>query len=159
MNEINEDLIYKQFEDYSYDIMNRTFNKLLKRKEKDEKKASKVREEKFNEAIKELLEICPQVSMIPVGESYQCYEECYDTNDFDSIYELTYDNLSDEAIPKQYDDMTIGTYKRMMKLWEIACKNSPIVYEEFDGDYCTRAHVSLYYFDRESNKIKETNEF
>lgn len=159
MNEINEDLIYKQFEEYSYDIMNRTFNKLLKRKEKDEKKASKVREEKFNEAIKELLEICPQVSMIPVGENYQCFEECYDTNDFDSIYELTYDNLSDEAIPKQYDDMTIGTYKRMMELWEVACKNSPIVYEEFDGDYCTRAHVSLYYFDRESNKIKETNEF
>ena len=158
MNEINEDLIYKQFEDYSYDIMNRTFNKLLKRKEKDEKKANKVREEKFNEAIKELLEICPQVSMIPVGESYQCYEECYDTNDFDRIYELTYDNLSDEAIPKQYDDMTIDTYKRMMELWKVACKNSPIVYEEFDGDYCTRAHVSLYYYDRESNKIKETDE-
>ena len=159
MKDIDENLIYKQFEDYSYDIMNRTFNKLLKRKEKDEKKASKVREEKFNEAIKELLEICPQVSMIPVGESYQCYEECYDTNDFDRIYKLTYDNLSDEAVPKQYDDMTIGTYKRMMELWEVACKNSPIVYEEFDGDYCTRAHVSLYYFDRESNKIKETNEF
>ena len=33
MNEINEDLIYKQFEDYSYDIMNKTFSKLLKRKE------------------------------------------------------------------------------------------------------------------------------
>ena len=59
------------------------------------------------------------------------------------IYELTYDNLSDEAVPKQYDDMTIATYKRMMELWEVACKNSPIVYEEYDGDYCTRAHVSL----------------
>ena len=104
MNEINEDLIYKQFEEYSYDIMNRTFNKLLKRKEKDEKKASKVREEKFNEAIKELLEICPQVSMIPVGESYQYGEECYDTNDFDRIYESTYYNLSDKAVPKQYDE-------------------------------------------------------
>ena len=159
MKEINEDVIYKQFEDYSLDIMKKTFNKLLKRKEKDEKKASKIREDKFDAAIKELLEICPQVNMIPVGESYQCYEECYDTNDFDSIYELTYDNLSDEAVPKQYDDMTIGTYKRMMELWEIACKNSPIVYEEFDGDYCTRLHVSLYYFDRESNEIKETNEF
>ena len=159
MNEINEDLIYKQFENYSYDIMNRTFNKLLKRKEKDEKKASKVREEKFNEAIKELLEICPQVSMIPVGESYQYHEDCYDTNDFDEIYELTYDNLSDKAVPKQYDDMTIGTYKRMMELWKVACKNSPIVYEEHNGDYCEFCHVSLYYYDRESNKIKETNEF
>lgn len=159
MKNIDEDLIYKQFEGCSYDIMNKTFSKLLKRKEKDEKKTSKVREEKFNEAIKELLEICPQVNMIPVGKSYQYHEDCYDTNDFDEIYELTYEKFEDKAIPKEYVDMSNDTYKRMLKLWEIACKNSPIVYEEFDGDYCTRPHVSLYYFDRESNKIKKTNEF
>lgn len=159
MKEIDEDLIYKQFEDYSYDIMDKTFSKLLKRKQKDEKKASKVREEKFNEAIKELLEICPQVNMIPIGESYQYHEDCYDTNDFDEIYELACDNLKNEAIPKQYDDMTIGTYKRMMELWKIACKNSPVVYEEINGDYCEGCHISLYYFDRNKQKILETNEF
>lgn len=160
MKEINEDLIYKQFEGYSYDFMNKTFSKLLKRKEKDEKKASKDREEKFNEAIKELLEICPQVNMIPVGESYQYHEDCYNTNDFDCIYDIANDKLENEAIPKQYDDMTIGTYKRMMELWEIACKNSPIVYEEFvDGDYCVSCHISLYYFDRDKQKILETKEF
>lgn len=160
MKDINEDLIYKQFEDYSYDIMNKTFSKLLKRKEKDEKKASKVREEKFNAAIKELFEICPQVNMIPVGESYQYHEDCYDTNDFNNIYKLSYNVLSDKAIPKQYDDMTIGTYKRMMELWETACVNSPIVYEEFDyGDYCVSCHISLYYFDRDKQKILKTKEF
>ena len=74
-----------------------------------------------------------------------------------TVYKLTYDNLSDEAVPKQYDDMTIGTYKRMMKLWIEACANSPIVYEEFDGDYCEFCHISLYYYDRESKKIKETD--
>jgi len=160
MKDINEDLIYKQFEGYSYDIMDKTFSKLLKRKEKDEKKVSKIREEKFNAAIKELLEICPQVNMIPVGESYQYHEDCYDTNDFDCIYDVANDKLENEAIPKQYDDMTIGTYKRMMELWEIACKNSPIVYEEFvDGDYCVSCHISLYYFDRDKQKILETKEF
>ena len=47
MEDIDEDLIYKQFEGCSYAIMNKTFSKLLKRKEKDEKKTSKVREEKI----------------------------------------------------------------------------------------------------------------
>ena len=46
----------------------------------------------------------------------------------------------------------------MMELWKIACENSPIVYEEFDGDYCEFCHISLYYYDRESKKIKETEE-
>ena len=159
MKDINEDLIYKQFEGYSYDIMDKTFSKLLKRKEKDEKKVSKIREEKFNAAIKELLEICHQVNMIPIGESYQYHEDCYDTNDFDEIYETACGNLGNEAIPKQYDDMTIGTYKRMMELWKIACKNSPIVYEERDGDYCEFCHISLYYYDRDKQKILETEEF
>ena len=159
MKEIDENIIYKQFEDYSLDIMKKTFNKLLKRKEKDEKKASKVREEKFNEAIKELLEICPQVNMIPIGESYQYQEDCYDTNDFDKIHGLACDYLKNEAIPKQYDDMTIGTYKRMIELWKIACKNSPIVYEEFDGDYCEFCHISLYYYDRATGEIEKTDEF
>ena len=158
MKYINEDLIYKQFEDYSYDIMNKTFSRLLKRKEKDEKKTSKVREEKFNEAIKELFEICPQVNIIPVGESYQYHKDCYATNDFDEIYEAAFDKLENEAIPKQYDDMTIGTYKRMMELWKVACKNSPIVYEEHDGDYCEFCHISLHYFDRDKQKILETEE-
>ena len=159
MKDINEDLIYKQFEGFSYDIMNKTFNKLLKRKEKDEKKVNKVREEKFNEAIKELLEICPQVNMIPVGESYQSLGNCYNTNNFNEIYDITRNNLKNEAIPKQYDDMTFGTYKRMMELWKIACKNSPIIYEEFDGDYCEFCHIFLYYYDRETQKILETKEF
>ena len=52
---------------------------------------------------------------------------CYNTNDFDEIYELTYEKFEDEAIPKEYVDMSNDTYKRMLKLWEIACKNSPIV--------------------------------
>ena len=159
MKDINEDLIYKQFEGCSYDIMKKTFSKLLKRKEKDEKKTSKVREEKFNEAIKELLEICPQVNMIPVGKSYQYHEDCYDTNDFDEIYELAFDKLENEAIPKQYGDMSNDTYKRMLKLWEIACKNSPIDYKEYnDGDYCEFCHISLHYFDRDKQKILETEE-
>ena len=159
MKDIDENLIYKQFEGCSYDIMNKTFSKLLKRKEKDEKKTSKVREEKFNEAIKELLEICPQVNMIPVGKSYQYHEDCYDTNDFDEIYELTYEKFEDEAIPKEYADMSNDTYKRMLKLWEIACKNSPIIYKEYnDGDYCEFCHISLHYFDRDKQKILETEE-
>lgn len=159
MKDIDENLIYKQFEGYSYDIMNKTFSKLLKRKEKDEKKTSKVREEKFNEAIKELLEICPQVNIIPVGKSYQYHEDCYVTNDFDEIYELTYEKFEDAAIPKEYVDMSNNTYKRMLKLWEIACKNSPIDYKEYnDGDYCEFCHISLHYFDRDKQKILETDE-
>ena len=158
MKDINEDLIYKQFEDYSYSIMCETFSKLLRRKKKDENNGSKIREEKFNEAIKELLEICPHVNMIPVGLNHQYHKKCYNTNDFDDIYELTYDNLVDYAIPRRYHDMNTDTYKRMMELWKIACKNSPIVYEEFDGDYCEFCHVTLYYYDRESKKIKETDE-
>ena len=46
-----------------------------------------------------------------------------------------------------------------MKLWEIACKNSPIIYEEHnDGDYCEFCHISLHYFDRDKQKILETEE-
>lgn len=41
MEDINEDLIYKQFEGYSYDIMNKTFSKLLKRKKKMKRKLAK----------------------------------------------------------------------------------------------------------------------
>ena len=123
------------------------------------RKLAKYVKKKFNEAIKELLEICPQVNMIPVGKSYQYHEDCYDTNDFDEIYELTYEKFEDAAIPKEYADMSNDTYKRMLKLWEIACKNSPIDYKEYnDGDYCEICHISLHYFDRDKQKILETEE-
>ena len=159
MKEIDENLIYNQFDGCSIEMMKKTFSKLIKRKEKDEKKQSKVREDKFNAAVKELLDLCPQVNMIPVGKSYQYHEDCYDTNDFDEIYGLTYEKFEDKAIPKEYGDMSNNTYKRMLKLWEIACKNSPINYKEYnDGDYCEFCHISLHYFDRNKQKILETPE-
>ena len=43
----------------------------------------------------------------------------YTTNDFDEIYELTYEKFEDEAIPKEYADMSNDTYKRMLKLFQM----------------------------------------
>lgn len=158
MKEIDEDLIYNQFEGYSLEMMKKIFSKLTKRKEKDEKKQSKVREDKFNKAVKELFDLCPQVTMIPIGKTLQYQADCYETNDFEEVQDIAYDYFGDEAIPKEYDDITIGNYNKMMKLWEVACENSPIVYQEFDGDYCSMCHVTMYYFDRERQEVIETKE-
>jgi hypothetical protein len=159
MKEIDEDLIYNQFEGCSLKMMKKIFSKLIKRKEKDEKKQSKVREDKFNAAVKELLDLCPQVDMIPVGISYQYHEDCYNTNDEEELFDaLDTKYFNDKNIPQEYDDMSIGTYKQMNKLWRIIIKNSPIVYEEFDGDYCQFCHISVFYYDRKEQKVLETPE-
>ena len=168
MDMTEEQLIEKVFDlvkDYEGDVnelLRSATRKVLFYQEEEQQALREKNKDELNRVANEIFELCPVCNFIPVAIETQC-EDVFETEiDFERIWESCYDYLLDKddnklgwVMPYQDDDMTLGNWKKVAKLWKEAIALAGFKHQTSnDGDYCEFYHLSVNGFCKKTRKIE-----